>query len=127
MQFLSVFLNVTKVTDFRWRNASFSKLKYCVTLFIYFLDFLYVRYNCAKFHHCRICVTDFREKGLFCSLRIREQSQKGWIRLTIKDVNKDMKNKNKFVEILFWDFLTIEQISLSPEVKRSVIISNKLL
>ena len=25
--------------------------------------FLKVRYNCAKFHLCRICVTDVREKG----------------------------------------------------------------
>ena len=31
----------------------------------YFLDLLWVRYNCAKFHHCRICVTGFREGGLF--------------------------------------------------------------
>ena len=31
-----------------------------------FLDLLWVRYNCAKFHHCRIRVTDFREgRGLF--------------------------------------------------------------
>ena len=32
---------------------------------MYFLDLLYVRYNCAKFHQCRICATDFREGGLF--------------------------------------------------------------
>ena len=31
----------------------------------YFLDLLLVRYNCAKFHQCRICVTDFRDGGLF--------------------------------------------------------------
>ena len=37
----------------------------CVTWFIYFLDLLWVRYNCAKFHHCSICVTDFREVGAF--------------------------------------------------------------
>ena len=36
-----------------------------VTRFIYFLDLLWVRYNFAKFHHCRICVADFREGGLF--------------------------------------------------------------
>ena len=29
-----------------------------------FLDLLDVRYNCAKFHHCRICVTDFKEVGV---------------------------------------------------------------
>ena len=28
---------------------------------IYFLDLLQGRYRCTKFHHCRICVTDFRE------------------------------------------------------------------
>ena len=32
-----------------------------VTWFIYFLDLFQVRYNCAKCHHCRVCVTDFRE------------------------------------------------------------------
>ena len=26
-----------------------------------FLDLLWVRCNCAKVHHCRICVRDFRE------------------------------------------------------------------
>ena len=32
----------------------------------YFLDLLLVRYNYAKFHHCRICVADFREgEGAF--------------------------------------------------------------
>ena len=42
-----------------------AELKGCDTLFIYFLDLLWVRYNCAKFHHCRICVTYFREGGAF--------------------------------------------------------------
>ena len=43
-----------------------AELKGCVTWFTYLLDLLWVRYNCAKFHHCRICVTDFREGGPFC-------------------------------------------------------------
>ena len=42
-------------------------VRMCVTWFIYFLDLLQVRYNCAKFHHCWICVTDIREGGPFCS------------------------------------------------------------
>ena len=42
-----------------------AELKGCVTWFIYFLDVLWVRYNCATFHHCRICVTEFREGGPF--------------------------------------------------------------
>ena len=28
---------------------------------LYFLDLLWVRYNCAKCHHCRICKAYFRE------------------------------------------------------------------
>ena len=39
------------------------ELKGWVRWFTYFLDLLYVRYNRAKFHHCRICVTDFREEA----------------------------------------------------------------
>ena len=41
-----------------------AKLKGCVTWFKYFLDLHYVRYNCAKFNHYRMCITDFRE-GVF--------------------------------------------------------------
>ena len=36
---------------------------YKVTRFIHFLDVPLVRYNYAKFHHCRICVADFKEGG----------------------------------------------------------------
>ena len=28
--------------------------------YVYFFDPLYIRYNCAKFHRCKICVTNFR-------------------------------------------------------------------
>ena len=38
-----------------------AELQRCVTWFIYFLDFHWVRYNCAKFHLCGLYVTDFRE------------------------------------------------------------------
>ena len=41
-------------------------LKECVTWFTCFVDLLQLKYNCAKFHHCRICATDVREGGLFC-------------------------------------------------------------
>ena len=36
-------------------------LKGCVMWFIYFLDLYWLRYGCAKFYHCRICVTDFMD------------------------------------------------------------------
>ena len=62
-----------------------AKLKRCVTWFIYFLDPFWVRYNWAKFHHCRICVTDFRERRLFAppASPIHEQPRKSpsWIGL----------------------------------------------
>ena len=32
---------------------------------IFFGSSFGVRYNCAKFHYCRICATDFSEGGLF--------------------------------------------------------------
>ena len=38
-----------------------AEVKGCVTWFMHFLDLLWVRYNGAKFHQCKICVTDFRE------------------------------------------------------------------
>ena len=41
-----------------------AKIMACVTCSIYSLHLLQVRYNCANFHYCRICVTDFREGGL---------------------------------------------------------------
>ena len=36
------------------------ELKGCVYMICMFFYLLWV-YNCAKFHNCRICVTDFRE------------------------------------------------------------------
>ena len=53
-----------------------AEIKVCVTRFIQFLDLLQVRYNCVKFHHFRICATDFREGGLFALPPIREQHRK---------------------------------------------------
>ena len=42
-----------------------AEIKRCVSWFICFLNFLYVRYNCVKFQNCRLCVTDFREQAFF--------------------------------------------------------------
>ena len=73
-----------------------AELKGCVTWFIYFLDLLWLRYNCAKFHHCRICVTDFVPP-------IREQLQKSpsWIGL-----NHQWKVIQKFFKC--WNIWTIK-------------------
>ena len=56
-----------------------------VTWFKCFLGLLSVRYNCAKFHHCRICVTEFRERGALLPNppAIREQPRQfpSWVGL----------------------------------------------
>ena len=40
-----------------------AKLIGCLTCFMYILNLCQVRYSRVKFHHCRICVTDFRDGG----------------------------------------------------------------
>ena len=48
---------------------------------IYVLLVITVRYNCAKFHQCRICATDLnkeRRRGSFCP-PIHQQPWKTWI------------------------------------------------
>ena len=49
-----------------------------------FLGLLWVRYNCAKFHLCWICVTDFREGGPFCHLPpiCEQRKDPSWIGLS---------------------------------------------
>ena len=82
MQSISVFL---EFADFRWKKLMSAELKETVTWFIYFLDLLCIRYNCPKFHHCRICVTDFMEGGVIFAPPIREQPRKStsWIGLRL--------------------------------------------
>ena len=70
------------------------ELKGCVTWFIYVLDLVWARHNCTNCHHCRICLTDFREGGRFWSLPIREQPRKtsSWIGL-ISYIRRSLKKK----------------------------------
>ena len=42
-----------------------AEFKGCVRRFIYFLGLLQVKYNCAKFYHCRIFVAYFKKGALF--------------------------------------------------------------
>ena len=63
-----------------------------------FLDILWLSYNCAKFHHCRICVTDFREVALFAPPP-SSLSSPAWIGLKYTD-SKHLKlwSKTKGLE-----------------------------
>ena len=72
------FLDVVKFTDFRWKNAYVNRTQgMCHVTYIFWTFF-----NCAKFHDCRICVTDFRKGRPFCR-PIRKQPRKtpSWIGL----------------------------------------------
>ena len=84
MNFLSVFPEKTKISDFRWKNADVTRTQSCVTCSTYFLDLLKLRYYRAKFCCFEICVTDFRERSLFAS-STREQPRKGpsWLGLNL--------------------------------------------
>ena len=53
----------SKIWDFRWKKCWYQQNSRGVPPDSYILDVLWVRCNCAKFHHCRICVTDFRDRG----------------------------------------------------------------
>ena len=72
--------NFNSVLLFSGENLLMSaELEGCVTWFIYFcIFFRYGSYSFPKFHHCGICVTDFREEGLFAP---HHQPRKGpsWI------------------------------------------------
>ena len=58
-----------------------AELKDYITWFIYFLDLLKVRYNCAKFHHCGICLTPINEQP---------RESPSWIWLTKIEVKRSV-------------------------------------
>ena len=67
MQSISVFLDIVKFADFQSKNAHVSRTQgACHVIHIFFASSLGNK-QCAEFHHCRICVTDFREEGLFAA------------------------------------------------------------
>ena len=71
-----------------------AELTECVTEYLYiFLDPLKVRYNYAKFYHCRIFVTGFRKAGVFFAPSICQQARKGlsWTGLRFSDVFSESK------------------------------------
>ena len=85
IQSISVLLDIAKSAGEKMLMSV--ELKGFVTWFIYFLDLPWVRYNCGNFHHCRICVTDFRVEGTFCSPPlppILEQPRKKPIEVSLK-------------------------------------------
>ena len=51
----------SKFANFRWKNADFSRTQRLFDVINIFFGLLYVRHNCAKFHHWKICVRHLRE------------------------------------------------------------------
>ena len=58
--YVSIMYAEIMYADFQWKNATVSR-----TQELCHVDLLYVKYKCAKFHHCRIYVTDHRDGGIF--------------------------------------------------------------
>ena len=62
------------------KNADASRTRGMCQMIYIFLNLLKVRYNCAKFHHCGICVTYVRQGDEFLyhpwTSPFLEQSQK---------------------------------------------------
>ena len=58
MQSVSVFLDITKLANFWLKNANISRIQGVCHMIYIFVDPLWVRCNCAKFHHCKMYVTD---------------------------------------------------------------------
>ena len=58
MQSISVFLNINEVAGFWWKNTELNLMGVLHDLYMFWI---FVKYNRAKFHHCRICMVNFRE------------------------------------------------------------------
>ena len=68
----------------------------------------------------------FTNSFVFFSYGMKKSSLCSWkFKLLIKILNVFLST-NIILVVIFWDFLIFHQIFISPQVKRSVIISNKL-
>ena len=121
MQFISLFLNVTEVADFLWKMLMSAELKGCVTWAIYFFS-----HNCAKFHHYKVCVTDFREREPFWA-PIREHFQKrsSWIGLRPNEIcfhefSVEIFWKLFYLNFLWLNFLSCLHYSISQTTNRMI-------
>ena len=67
MQSIHVFFDIENFADFERKIDDSSRTHgMCHVIHVEFGP-LKVRYNCAKFNHCRICMREFMEGGLtFC-------------------------------------------------------------
>ena len=86
-----------------------AEVRGCITWFMHDL-FFHVKYNCAKFHHCRICVTDFREGWSFLQKIVVKKLQKG--NMYLKS-DSSLRNHKHFIIIsVFGKWQTISILKM---------------
>ena len=82
---------------------------------------LSLKYNCAKFYHCEIWVTDFREGGDFLAPPIREQPRKcpSWIGLRIIFIFKQIlcQEWNRSIELNTFP-RSMKAANIAPVIKK---------
>ena len=96
---ISVFLHVAKFADFLLKNADVGRIQEMCYFIHIFFGSSSVRYNCAKFRHCWISVTDFRERGPFGPHPIREQHWKGPYWIVLKKLSLTIAKTKRTREI----------------------------
>ena len=93
------------------------RVSYVFLIFFRFFDLLEVKYKCAKLHHCRICMTDFRDGGTFLFSRllrpIREQSWKRLSWIGLKYMNNSILLK------IIWYYLIVFSIKVNYDQRNS--------
>ena len=82
-----------------------AEIKGCVSRDLYILlDLLRVSYNSAKFHYCRICVTNIR-KGAFLPSPLSICEHQGALQLlTIMEEWTEILERGKLVDVDYFDF-----------------------
>ena len=59
----TTYICILDIAKFPVKNADVSRTQGVCQVIYIFSGSSWVKYNCVKFHHCRICMTDFREGG----------------------------------------------------------------
>ena len=91
MQSIHVFFDIENFADFRWKIADSSRTHgMCHVIHVVFGP-LKVRYDCPKFHHCRIYMREFMEG----EPTIREEPQKilSWLGLILAKISWKKETK----------------------------------
>ena len=116
MQSISMFLDIAKFAGFRWTNTDVSKIQGVRhVIYISLESSLGKEYKCAKFHHFRICVTDFREGEAFLLPPYPQAAPK-----------KPILNRIKIPSFANWDMKIVKGVAVPTMVEKSGTISDEL-